>query len=207
MSYTGVLGNASCTCKLFGGAASIVLSADMLKLSFTNVPPAAYETVFEVISRGRDFLKAEFPENRLAWFALNTSQDVRASGAEIDAYLEQFTHQGAVAVTKQEPEVTYRPSVRVTLKRRDPSWHLHRLVEEGMSNAGDALFITTSLYVSEIAGFDAHGGLERTVAPVVRDGRIGQSGWIGEANDDDSAAPEPRPVHGAASAPRVSRAC
>lgn len=161
MSYTGVLGDASCTCRLYDGAASITLSADMLKLSFKNVPPAARETVFKVIHIGLEFLASEFSENEVAWLSLNTSQDVRASGDEIKAYLKQFEYEGAVAVAEQEQGTTYLPSVRVTLKF-DGRWLLHRLVEETMPNA-DGLFISTSYYVPD-SGLEAFDGLEQTIA-------------------------------------------
>ena len=65
MSYGNSLGDASCTCRLFGGAASIVLNADTLKLSFENVTRAAYKVVFQAIRRGWEFLASEFPKTEL----------------------------------------------------------------------------------------------------------------------------------------------
>ena len=162
MSYTGGLGDASCTCRLYGGAASITLHADMLKLSFTNVVPSVYETVFKVIRLGMEFLASEFSENGVAWLSLNTSQDVRASDDEIDAYLKQFEYEGAVAVAEQEHGATYHPSVRVTLKHLERRWLLHRLVEETTPHDG-GLHVSTSYYVPE-SELEAFGGLEQTVA-------------------------------------------
>ena len=134
MSDANSLGDASCTCRLFGGAASIVLSADTLKLSFANVTRPAYEVVFKAIRRGWDFLASEFPENGVAWFSLHSSQDVAASDdAAVDTYLRQFAHEGAIAITEQEPGIRYRPSIRVTFKEHDRHWQLHRSVEESPS--------------------------------------------------------------------------
>ena len=163
MSYANSLGDASCTCRLFGGAASIVLNADTLKLSFTNVTRAAYKVVFEAIRRGWEFLASEFPENGVAWFSLHSSQDVAASDdAAVDIYLGQFTHEGAAAIAEQEPGIRYRPSIRVTLKKQDRHWQLHRIVEESASLA-NGLFVTTSIYMPE-SELEAFGGLEQAVA-------------------------------------------
>ena len=163
MSYGNSLGDASCTCRLFGGAASIVLNADTLKLSFENVTRAAYKVVFQAIRRGWEFLASEFPENGVAWFSLHSSQDVAASdAAAVDTYLAQFAHEGAVAVAQQEAGLRYRPSIRVTLKEHDRHWQLHRSVEESTSLA-NGLFVTTTIYMpgSEL---EALGGLEQAVA-------------------------------------------
>lgn len=163
MSCGNSLGDASCTCRLFGGAASIVLDADTLKLSFVNVTRAAYEVVFEAIRRGWEFLASEFPENGVAWFSLHSSQDVAASDdAAVDTYLGQFAHEGAVAIAEQEAGIRYRPSIRVTLEEHDRHWQLHRSVEESTSLA-NGLFVTTSIYMPE-SELEALGGLEQAVA-------------------------------------------
>ena len=163
MSYANSLGDASCSCRLFGGAASIVLNADTLKLSFTNVTRAAYKVVFGTIGRGWEFLASEFPENGVAWFSLHSSQDVAASDdAAVGAYLEQFAHEGAAAIAEQEPGLRYRPSIRVTLKEQDRHWQLQRLVEESASLA-NGLFVTTSIYMPE-SELKAFGDLEQAVA-------------------------------------------
>lgn len=162
-SYANSLGDASCTCRLFGGAGSIVLNADTLNLSFANVTRPAYEVVFEAIRRGWEFLASEFPDNGVAWFSLHSSQDVATSDdAAVDTYLGQFAHEGAVAVTEQEPGIRYRPSIRVTFKEHDRRWQLHRSVEESTSLA-KGLFVTTSIYMPE-SELEAFGGLEQAVA-------------------------------------------
>ena len=125
MSYGNSLGDASCTCQLFGGAASIVLTADTLKLSFANVTRPASEVVFKAIRRGWEFLATEFPENGVAWFSLHSSQDVAASDdATVDTYLGQFAHEGAAETAEQEAGIRYRPSIRVTFKEHDRHWQL-----------------------------------------------------------------------------------
>ena len=163
MSYGSSLGDASCTCQLFGGAASIVLTADTLKLSFANVTRPASEVVFKAIRRGWEFLATEFPENGIAWFSLHSSQDVAASDdATVDTYLGQFAHEGAAATAEQEAGIRYRPSIRVTFKEHDRHWQLHRSVEESTSLANE-LFVTTSIYMPE-SELEALGGLEQAVA-------------------------------------------
>ncbi len=163
MSYGNSLGDASCTCRLFGGAASVVLNADTLKLSFANVTRPAYEVIFEAVRRGWEFVTAEFPENGVAWFSLHSSQDVTASDdAAVDTYLGQFAHEGALAVAEQEAGIRYRPSIRVTFKEHDRHWQLHRSVEESTS-LENGLFVTTSIYVPE-SELEALGGLEQAVA-------------------------------------------
>ncbi|MCY4029883.1 MAG: hypothetical protein OXH75_26650 [Acidobacteria bacterium] len=163
VSYANSLGDASCTCRLFGGAASIVLNADSLKLSFANVTPRAYEVVFAAIQRSWEFLASDFPEHGIAWFSLHSSQDVAASDdAAVDTYLEQFAHDGAVAVAEQEAGIRYRPSIRVTFKEHDRHWQLHRSVEESTTLA-KGLFVTTSIYMPE-SELEAFGGLQEAVA-------------------------------------------
>ena len=162
MSYGNSLGDASCTCRLFGGAASVVLNADTLKLSFSNVTRPAYEVVFEVVRRGWEFVTAEFPENGVAWFSLHSSQHVAASDdAAVDTYLGQFAHEGALSIAEQEEGIRYRPSIRVTLKEHDRHWQLHRSVEESTSLA-NGLFVTTSIYMPE-PELEALGGFEQAV--------------------------------------------
>ena len=163
MSYANSLRDASCTCRLFGGAGSISLNADTLNLSFANVKRPAYEVVFETIRRGWEFLTSELPENGVSWFSLHSSQDVTASDdAAVDTYLGQFAHEGAVAITKHEPGIRYRPSIRVTFKEHDQHWQLQRSVEES-ATLGKRLFVTTNIYMpeSQLEGF---GGLEQAVA-------------------------------------------
>ena len=163
VSYTNSLGDASCTCRLFEGAASIVLHADTLKFSFANVTRDAYQVVFEVIRRGWEFLAAEFPENGIAWFSLNSSQDVAApDDAPVDTYLSQFAHEGAVAIAALEPGIKYQPSIRVTLTERERHWQLHRSVEESTS-LDNGLFVTTTIFMPE-SEIEAFGGLDQVVA-------------------------------------------
>ena len=163
MSYANSLGDAACTCRLFGGAANIVLTADTLKFSFRNVTRDAYKVVFEAIRRVWEFLASEFPENGVAWFSLHSTHDVAASDdASVDTYLAQFAHERAVAVAEQEPAVGYRPSIRVTLKAQDAHWQLHRSVEESTSVA-NRLFVTTSIFMLE-SDLEAFGGLEQAVS-------------------------------------------
>ena len=163
MRYGNSLGDASCTCRLFGGAASVVLNADTLKLSFANVTRPANKVVFETIRRTWEFLASEFRENGVAWFSLHSSQDVKPSDdAAVDTYLGQFAHEGAVATAEREVGIQYRPSIRVTFKEHDRHWQLHRSVEESTSLA-NGLFVTTSIYMPEFE-LKAFGGLEQGVA-------------------------------------------
>ena len=163
MNYASSLGDAACACRLFKGAGNIVLNADTLKLSFADVLRPAYEVVFKTIRHGWEFVASEFPENGIDWFALHSSQDVAATDdAAVDAYLEQFAHEGAAGIAEQEPRITYRPSIRVTFKEPDRHWQLHRSVEESSSLA-NGLFVTTTIYMPE-SELEAFGGLEEAVA-------------------------------------------
>ena len=172
VNHANSLGDASCTCRLFGGVASVVLHADTLKLSFANVTRDAYGVVFEAIRQCSEFLATEFPENGVAWLSLHSSQDVAASdGAPVDTYLSQFAHEGAVAqpqnrnresAAEQEPGIMYRPSICVTLTEQGRHWELRRSVEQSASTAG-GLFVTTSVFIPE-SEVEAFGGLEQVVA-------------------------------------------
>ena len=163
MTYGNSLGDASCGCRLFEGSGNIVLNADTLKLSFANVTRDAYKVVFETIRRAREFLASEFPENRVLWFSLHSSQNVAVSdNAAIDTYLKQFAHEGAVEIVQREARIRYRPSIRVTLEGHDQHWQLHRAVEESRS-PGNGLFVTTSIYIPETE-LTAFSGFEEGIA-------------------------------------------
>ena len=162
MNYASSLGDAACACRLFKGAGNIVLNADTLKLSFTDVWRPAHEVVFKTIRHGWEFLASEFPENGINWFALHSSQHVPAADdAAVEAYLAQFAHEGAAGIAEQEPGITYWPSMRVTFKDPDRDWELHRSVEESSSLA-NGLFVTTTIYMPE-SELEPFGGLEEAV--------------------------------------------
>ena len=161
--HTNSLGDASCSCRLFAGSASIVLNADTLKLNFTNVTQPAYEVIFKTVRRGWEFLTTEFPENGVSWFSIHSSQDVLpADDTTVDIYLEQFAHKDALAIAQKDARIVYRPSIRVTLKEHDGGWQLHRSVEESTSRA-NGLFVTTSMYIdNEVV--ETFGDFEQPVA-------------------------------------------
>ena len=156
------LGGVSCICRIFGGAASITLAADALKLSFANVRPDAYPVVFDTIRRSSDLMHSDFADHELAWFSLYSTQDmVVASANSIDAYLHRFAQRETIAALENEPGITYQPSPRITLAERGRFWKLHRSVEKSTLSS-DKLFVTTSIFmpITEITTF---GSLEKLV--------------------------------------------
>ncbi len=149
LNHANSLGDVSCSCRLFRGAASIVLKADTLRLNFENVPSTAYGVVFKTIREGWEWLMSEFPDTGVAWSSLQSNQNVIApDNAVVDRYLDQFSCDSAMAIAEKEPGIRYRPSIRVTLKDQDGHWELHRSVEE-LRTVPNGLFITTSLYLPE----------------------------------------------------------
>ena len=156
------LGGVSCTCRIFGGAASITLVADALKLSFANVGRSAYPTVFDTIRRSWDLMASDFGGHELAWLSLHSRQDMKAADSEsIDTYLDRFAPQDTIGAMKHEPEISCQPSASITLSERKRFWKLHRSVEKSASSS-DKLFVTTSIFMpaTEITAF---GSLEKLV--------------------------------------------
>ena len=169
-----------CRCQLFGGACSVVLAADALSLTFSNVKQRGQPEVVETVRRSLDWLGTALGENGRDWMSFNTSAHMRAAdGATVDAYLGQFVHGGVHSVMKSEPDARYLPSTHVVCSDEHGRWTLRRVVEKSLS-LDNGVFVETRIDIRspDPAGFDDHvdllarldGLADRVVGLQVEDG-------------------------------------
>ena len=120
-----------CRCQLFGGACSIVLVPDALRLEFTNARRRNQPEVVETVRRALDWLAGALGENGRDWMSFNTSAHMQApDGAGVDAYLGQFVRGDVDSIVKSEPGARVLPSTRIVCSDDKGRWILQRVVEK-----------------------------------------------------------------------------
>lgn len=147
-----------CRCQLFGGACSIVLASDALRLGFTNVRRRNQPEVVETVRRALDWLATALEENGRDWMSFNTSAHMQApDGAAVDAYLGQFVHGDMVSFMQSEPGARYLPSTRIAFSDDAGRWFLLRVVEKS-TVIDDGVYVDTRIDIRDPdpAGFGDH---------------------------------------------------
>ena len=150
------LGDLRCQCQLFGGACSIVLSPDSLRISFEDVKQHDHPIVWEVIRRSENWLSSAQGGHEREWFSCHTLRHVQAlDGDVVDAYLNQFVGVISDRVFNSEPNVKLHPSAHMALSDRDETWKFRRVVERSTS-VPNGIFMDTWVQVlaSNPASFD-----------------------------------------------------
>ena len=147
-----------CTCQLFGGACSIVLSPDTLRLDFSNVRRRDQPEVIETVRRSLDWLAAALEENGRDWMSFNTIAHMQApDSVAVDAYLGQFTPEDIDNILQVEPGARYLPSTRMMCSDENGQWILRCMVEKS-TVIDDGVYVDTRIDIRnpDPVGFGDH---------------------------------------------------
>ena len=147
-----------CKCQLFGGACSIELAPDVLRLSFANVKPANRPVVLNTIRICSEWLSSALGDRGRDWFEFNTAAHLQAlDDGAADAYLDQFMTEETAGIAKSAPNVRYIPSMRMGLSGENGGWLLRRTVEKSEA-IENGIFVDTMVHIAspDPASFEAH---------------------------------------------------
>lgn len=147
-----------CKCQLFGGACSIELTPEVLRLSFANVKPAHRPIVLNTIRICSEWLSTALGDHGREWLAFNTAAHLQAlDDGAAGAYLGQFMSDDASGMVESEPDIRYLPSTRVGLSDERGGWILRRTVEKS-EVVENGLFVDTTVHVfsPDPASLEAH---------------------------------------------------
>ena len=141
------LDDLQCRCQLFGGACSIVLAPDTLRLDFENVKRKNDPIVQETVRRASEWLAGALGDHGLGRLSLQAFADMKALEAgAADAYLDQFMPAEADELMKSEANVKCLPSTQIVLSGEGGDWVLRRAVEKSLL-IDNAVLVNTSVYV------------------------------------------------------------
>ena len=145
-----------CRCQIFGGACSIVLAPEALRLDFENVKRENDPIVQETVRRALKWLAGALGDHGLDRLSLHAFAHMEALEAgAADAYLDQFMPAEADELMKSEANVKCLPSTRIVLSGEEGDWVLRRMVEKSLL-IDNAVFVHTSVFMHSLdpAGFD-----------------------------------------------------
>ena len=178
------LGESRCTYRIFGGASTIVLDPETLRLNFTAINENDRQTVTEITRRALDLLSKDiggYTQNRVSLTSNRHVETVNKGAA--DAYLEQFVLKQTTDIVKTDLEIEYRPAAKIILSDKEHNWALHRLVEKS-GVLPDGLFINTLIFISSsgMTAFEEHKRLiDRIYA--LADQAL-ELNYVGDSDDD-----------------------
>ena len=105
------LGESRCTYRIFGGASTIVLETETLRLNFTAINENDRQTVIEITRRALDLLSKDIGGYTQDRVSLTSDRHVETvSKGAAGAYLEQFALKRATDIVKTDLEIDYRPA-------------------------------------------------------------------------------------------------
>lgn len=145
------LGESRCTYRIFGGASTIILDPETLRLNFTSINENDRQTVTEITRCALDLLSKDIGGYTQDRVSLTSNRHVETvSKGAADAYLEQFALKRPTDIVKTDLEIEYRPTAKIILSDKEDTWALHRLVEKS-GVLPDGLFINTLIFISSPA--------------------------------------------------------
>jgi hypothetical protein len=158
------LGEAWCKYRIFGGSSSIVLRADSLALSFSNIVNADYQIVLEVVRGTMERLLPALQGYERQAYMVNSNYHVNVVDGRSDAYLAHHGSDDIGNTASNELSIEYRPTIGFTLRTRDGYRVFRRTIEQS-ETLQNGLFITDHTFVSmpTLTGFDKElSWIERT---------------------------------------------
>ena len=145
------LGESRCTYRIFGGASTIVLDPETLRLNFTAINENDHQTVTEITCRTLNLLSKDIGGYTKDRVSLTSNRHVETvSEGDAGVYLEQFALKRAADIVKTDSEIEYGPAVKIILSDKENNWVLNRLVEKS-GLLPDGLFINTLIFISSPA--------------------------------------------------------
>ena len=149
------LGEAWCKYRIFGGSSSIVLRADSLALSFSNIVNADYQIVLDVVRGTMERLLPALQGYERHSYMVSSNYHVRVVDGRSDAYLAHHGSHDISNTAWDESTIEYRPTIGFTLRTRDGYRVLRRTIEQSEA-LQNGLFIADHTFVSmpTLTGFD-----------------------------------------------------
>ena len=179
------LGEVWCKYKIFGGASTIVLHPDALRLDFKSVNENDRLTIIEIIRRSVSVLQQDIGSYARCYVSLTSNRHVETVGdGSVDRYLNQFVLKQTADMVKTDSNIEYSPTVKVILSDKGGDWSAHRLVEKS-GPLPDGLFVNTLVFIPsfELAKFNDQKNLLDRIFDLA-DEAVGLS-YVGD-NDADA---------------------
>ena len=178
------LGEVWCKYKISGGASTIVLHPDALRLDFKSVNENDRLTIIEIIRRSVSVLQQDIGSYARCYVSLTSNRHVVTVGdGSVDRYLDQFAWKQPTEIAKTDSDIEYSPAVKIILSNQQEGWYVHRLVEKS-SLLPDGLFVNTLIFIPsfELAEFDEQEKLLDRIFDLA-DEAVGLS-YVGDSDAD-----------------------
>lgn len=141
------LGEAWCKYRILGGSSTIVLKADSLTLSFSNVVNADYQILVEVVRGTMERLLPALQGYERHSYMVNSNYHVHVVDGQSDTYLAHHGSHDIGNSARDESTTEYRPTIGFTLRTRDGYRVLRRTIEQSDA-LRNGLFISDQTFVS-----------------------------------------------------------
>ena len=152
---TTELGEAWCKYRMFGGSSNMVLRADSIAITFSNIVRADYALVGEILRRAVETLLPKVGGYNEHSYHVSTSQHVEAVNGRVEEYLAGHAS-AKIKSTANETEMEFHPCMAFSLTSSDGFRVLRRTIErsEVLENG---LFIADHVVVRrpELTEFEA----------------------------------------------------
>ena len=149
------LGEAWCKYRMFGGSSNIVLRADAIAITFSNIVRADYALVGEILRRAVESLLPKIGGYNEHSYHVSTSQHAAAVNGRVDEYLAGHAS-AKIKSAANEAEMEFHPCMAFSLKSNDGFRVLRRTIErsEVLENG---LFVADHIFVRrpELTEFEA----------------------------------------------------
>ena len=149
------LGEAWCKYRMFGGSSNIVLRADAITVTFSNIVRADYALVGEILRRAVESLLPKIGGYDEHSYHVSTSQHVAAVNGRVDEYLAGHAS-AKIKSAANETEMEFHPCMAFSLKSNDGFRVLRRTIErsEVLENG---LFVADHIFARrpELTEFEA----------------------------------------------------
>lgn len=149
------LGEAWCKYRIFGGSSTIVLKADSLALSFSNIVSTDYQIVVEVARGTMERLLPALQGYERHSYMVTSNYHVHVVDGRSDIYLAHHGSKDIGDSARGKSPMAYRPTVGFTLRTNDGYRVLRRTIEQSEA-LQNGLFISDHAFVSmpTLTGFE-----------------------------------------------------
>lgn len=139
------LGEAWCKYRMFGGSSSIVLRADSIEITFSNIVRADYALIGEILRRTVETLLPKIGGYDEHSCHFSTRQHVAAVNSRVDEYLAGHAS-AKIKSRANEAEIELHPCIAFSLKTNDGFRVLRRTIEQS-EVLENGLFVADHVFV------------------------------------------------------------
>lgn len=139
------LGEAWCKYRMFGGSSSIVLRADSIEITFSNIVRADYALIGEILRRTVETLLPKIGGYDEHSYHFSTRQHVAAVDGRVDEYLAGHAS-AKIKSRANEAEIELHPCIGFSLKTNDGFRVLRRTIEQS-EVLENGLFVADHVFV------------------------------------------------------------